>query len=65
MSVVTAADRAASLIEAHGSVRVAAKHLGMDHAHLHKIAMGKKNASTITLKKLGLMPTPLYLLRKP
>lgn len=65
MSAVTVSDQASMLILRHGSVRLAAKALKMDHAHLHKIAMGKKNASAVTLKKLGLMPTPLYLLRKP
>jgi molybdenum-dependent DNA-binding transcriptional regulator ModE len=58
--IMTAAARAMALIEEHGSVRLAARVLGMDHAHLHKIAMGKKAAAKATLKKLGLCPTPYY-----
>lgn len=62
---ITASDQAAMLIEKHGSIRLAAKALKMDHAHLYRIAIGKKGATAATLKKLGLMPTPLYLQRKP
>lgn len=66
MNAVTVSDHAASLILEHGSVRAAANAVGVDHAYLHKLAMGAKwNPSKATLRKLGLMPTPLYLKEKP
>lgn len=52
----------ANLIEAAGSVRIAARIYDIDYAYLHKLATGKKkNPSPATLKKLGLLPNPLIL----
>lgn len=47
-----------ALVTRHGSYRAAGKVLGVDHAYLHKLALGEKgNPSEALLRKLGLRRT--------
>ena len=62
----TLEEHCTALIDHHGSYRAAAKAVKVNHAYLFRMAMGdKSNPSATTLVKLGLLPTPLYLPRKP
>lgn len=52
------ADAILKSVAKHGSYRAAGKVLGVDHAYLHKLATGEKDApSEALLKKLGLRRT--------
>ena len=51
---VTPAERIAELVRAHGSYRKAAAAIGVEHAYLYRVAMGKKDASDAMLDAIGL-----------
>jgi len=61
------ATQAKELIKAHGSVRAAAKRIGVNYSYLFRMASGEKlNPSGEVLKKLGLEKIVTYRsIRKP
>jgi len=52
---MTLSERIGQLVEQHGSLRAAARDVGLDWAYLHRLRSGEKtNPSPETLRKLGL-----------
>ncbi|GGA00204.1 hypothetical protein [Dyella caseinilytica] len=66
MNALPLCDHIAEIIERHGGIRSAARHLKIDPTYLLRMGNGDKtHPSEAVLKKLGLLPTPLYLRAKP
>lgn len=53
-------ERIAQLVEQHGSYRAAGYALGIEHAHLWRMAKGEKEPSAATARKLGLSKVVSY-----
>jgi transposase-like protein len=59
-------DHVNGLVRDHGSIRSAAKAVGIHHSYLFRMLTGEKtHPSDLTLNKLGLLSTPLYCRIKP
>lgn len=58
---VTLSERISELFSEHGSMRLAAEAIGLDHAYLYRLCAGtKENPSDETLGKLGLRKVVIY-----